>query len=299
MAFAGRFYNKRSRLTDSLAMLPETLTIKYEQLKAILSSYQRVIIAFSGGLDSSFLLFAAVDALGKENTMAAIGVSESLARSEFELACKFAGDLGLPEDRIIKIETRELEDPGYVQNSPDRCFFCKSELFQRLNELAEKARHEIVCDGTNASDIGDHRPGMTAAKEKKVKSPLLEAGLTKEEIRQLAKRFGLVVWDKPQSACLASRIPYGSQVTRDKLKQIEQAEEFLRSLGFRQLRVRHHDTVARIELPREDMQKVLSNGTGDRIVERFREIGFFFTTIDLGGFKSGSMNVMLKGENHD
>ena len=151
----------------------------------------------------------------------------------------------------------------------------------------------------NASDIGDHRPGMTAAKEKKVKSPLLEAGLTKEEIRQLAKSFGLAVWDKPQSACLASRIPYGSQVTADKLKQIEQAEEFLRSLGFRQLQVRHHDTVARIELPREDMQKVLSNGTGDRIIERFREIGFFFTTIDLGGFKSGSMNVMLKGENHD
>jgi len=299
MALAGRLYDKHSRLADSLAMLPETLTIKCEQLKAILSSYRRVIIAFSGGLDSSFLLFAAVEALGKENTMAAIGVSESLARSEYELACKFARELGLPEDRIIKIDTRELEDPGYVQNSPDRCFFCKSELFQRLNELSERSRHEIVCDGANASDIGDHRPGMTAAKERNVKSPLLEAGLTKEEIRRLAKSFGLAIWDKPQSACLASRIPYGSQVTRDKLRQIEQAEEFLRSLGFRQLRVRHHDIVARIELPREDMQKVLSNGTGDRIVERFREIGFFFTTIDLGGFKSGSMNVMLKGENHD
>jgi uncharacterized protein len=280
-------------------MLPETLTAKYEQLKAILSSYHRVIIAFSGGLDSSFLLFAAVEALGKENTIAAIGVSESLAHSEYELACKFAGDLGLSEDRIIKIKTRELEDPRYVQNSPDRCFFCKAELFQKLAELAERSRHEVVCDGANASDIGDHRPGMAAAKEKKVKSPLLEVGLTKEEIRQLAKSFGLAVWDKPQSACLASRIPYGSQVTRDKLKQIEQAEDFLRSLGFRQLRVRHHDAVARIELPREDMQKVLSNGTGDRIIERFREIGFFFTTIDLGGFKSGSMNVMLKGENHD
>jgi pyridinium-3,5-biscarboxylic acid mononucleotide sulfurtransferase len=299
MALASRLYDKSSRLADSLAMLPETLTTKYEQLKAILSSYRRVIIAFSGGLDSSFLLFAAVQVLGKENTMAAIGASESLARSEYELARKFAGELGLPGDRIIKIETKELEDPGYVQNSPDRCFFCKSELFQRLTELAERSRHEVVCDGANASDIGDHRPGMKAAKEKKVKSPLLEAGLTKEEIRQLAKSFGLTVWDKPQSACLASRIPYGSQVTKDKLRQIEEAEEFLRSLGFRQLRVRHHDTVARIELPLEDMQKVLSNGTGDRIVERFREIGFFFTTIDLGGFKSGSMNVMLKGENHD
>lgn len=280
-------------------MLPETLTTKFEQLKAILSSYQRVIVAFSGGLDSSFLLFAAVETLGKENTVAAIGVSESLAHSEYERACKFAGDLGLPENRIIRIATKELEDPAYVQNSPDRCFFCKSELFQRLNELAERSLHEVVCDGANASDIGDHRPGMTAAIEKKVKSPLLEAGLTKDEIRQLAKSLGLAIWDKPQSACLASRIPYGSQVTKDKLKQIEEAEEFLRSLGFRQLRVRHHDTVARIELPREDMQRVLSNGTGDRIVERFREIGFFFTTIDLGGFKSGSMNVMLKGENHE
>jgi pyridinium-3,5-biscarboxylic acid mononucleotide sulfurtransferase len=280
-------------------MLPEILKTKYKQLKTILSSYQRVIVAFSGGLDSSFLLFAAVEALGKENTMAAIGVSESLARSEYDLACKFAGGLGLPDSRIIRIATKELEDPGYVQNSPDRCFFCKSELFERLNELAEGSQHEIVCDGANASDVGDHRPGMTAAKEKKVKSPLLEAGLTKDEIRQLAKSFGLAVWDKPQSACLASRIPYGSQVTKDKLKQIEEAEEFLRSLGFRQLRVRHHDTVARIELPQSDMQRVLSNGTGDRIVERFREIGFFFTTIDLGGFKSGSMNVMLKGENHE
>ncbi|TFH64221.1 MAG: ATP-dependent sacrificial sulfur transferase LarE, partial [Candidatus Zixiibacteriota bacterium] len=217
---------------------------------------------------------------------------------EYELACKFAGGLGLPENRIIRIETKELEDPAYVQNSPDRCFYCKTELFQKLAELALRSRQEVVCDGANASDIGDHRPGMTAAKEKQGKSPLLEAGLTKDEISQLAKNFRLVVWDKPQSACLASRIPYGSQVTRDKLKQIEEAEEFLRSLGFRQLRVRHHDTVARIELPLEDMQKVLSNGTGDRIVERFREIGFFFTTIDLGGFKSGSMNVMLKGENH-
>jgi pyridinium-3,5-biscarboxylic acid mononucleotide sulfurtransferase len=280
-------------------MQPATLTDKYDKLRDILSSCRRVIIAFSGGLDSSFLLFAAVETLGKENTMAAIGVSESLARSEYELACKYAGDLGLPDDCIIKIETRELEDPGYVQNSPDRCFFCKSELFQRLTELAERSQHEVVCDGANASDIGDHRPGLKAAEEKKVKSPLLEAGLTKEEIRLLAKSFGLTVWDKPQSACLASRIPYGSQVTRDKLKQIEQAEEFLRSLGFRQLRVRHHGAVARIELPQEDMQRVLSNGTGDRIVERFREIGFFFTAIDLGGFKSGSMNVMLKGENYD
>lgn len=280
-------------------MLPETLTTKYERLKAELSSYRRVIIAFSGGLDSSFLLFTAVEALGQENTIAAIGVSESLARSEYELACKFAHDLGLPDDHIIRVETKELEDPGYVQNSPDRCFFCKSTLFRRLVELAERSRHEAICDGSNASDLGDHRPGMTAAKEKGVKSPLLEAGLTKEEIRQLAKDFGLEVWDKPQSACLASRIPYGSQVTKDKLKQIEWAEDFLRSLGFRQLRVRHHGAVARIELPQEDMQKVLSNGTGDRIVERFREIGFFFTTIDLGGFKSGSMNVMLKGENHD
>ena len=145
VALAGRLYDKRSRLADPLAMLPETLTTKYEQLKAILSSYQRVIVAFSGGLDSSFLLFVAVETLGKENALAAIGVSESLARSEYELACKFAAELGLPEDRIIKIETRELEDPGYVQNSQDRCFFCKSELFQKLNELAEDSRHEIVC----------------------------------------------------------------------------------------------------------------------------------------------------------
>ncbi len=286
-------------MMDSLATLSDALTTKCEQLKAILSSYQRVIIAFSGGLDSSFLLFAAVETLGKDNVKAAIGISESLPQSELKLARDYAASLGLADDHVVKIETRELEDPDYVRNASDRCYFCKSELFGKLIELAEKSQHEVICDGANASDVGDHRPGMTAARERKVKSPLLEAGLSKDEIRQLARHFGLVVWDKPQSACLASRIPYGSPVTRAKLRQIEEAEDFLHSLGFRQLRVRHHDAVARIELPQEEMRKVLDDGIGDQIVEKFQQIGFLFTTMDLGGFRSGSMNVMLKGETHD
>ncbi len=281
---------------SNLTATHEALKTKYDTLKTILRSYERVVIAFSGGLDSSFLLYAAIETLGATNTIAAIGISESLARSEYESGRQFALGLGLPADHIMEIETAELSDPDYVQNSPNRCFFCKTELFQKLNELAEKSKLMVVCDGANASDIGDFRPGMKAAKEKKVRSPLLEAGLSKDEIRELAKGFGLSIWDKPQSACLASRIPYGSQVTREKLGQIEQAEEYLRSLGFRQLRVRHHDTVARIELPLEDLPRLLGNGIGEKIVERFREIGFLFSTVDLAGFKSGGMNVMLKGE---
>jgi pyridinium-3,5-biscarboxylic acid mononucleotide sulfurtransferase len=284
---------------ESPFIVQNSVNQKYERLKAILSDYRRVVIAFSGGLDSSFLLYAAVEALGKNNVLAAIGVSPSLARSEYEDALTFAAGLGLPPNQIMQIKTEELDDPRYTENSSERCFFCKLDLFERLNELAEKSHREVVCDGANASDIGDHRPGMVAAREKKVKSPLLEAELTKDEIRELAKQFGLRIWDKPAAACLASRIPYGSPVTREKLQQIEQAESYLRSLGFRQLRVRHHGEVARIELPAEDVTTILSNGLGDKIVERFREFGFFFTAIDLGGFKSGSMNVMLKGEDHD
>lgn len=275
-----------------------TLERKYDHLKEILSSYQRVVVALSGGLDSSFLLYAAVDALGAENVVAAIGVSDSLARSEYESARSFAQSVGLPESQIMAIATEELRNPDYVSNSPKRCFYCKTELFQKLNELAERTEAAVVCDGSNASDVGDHRPGITAAREQGVKSPLMEAGLTKDDLRALAKECDLAIWDKPQSACLASRIPYGSRVTSAKLQQIEAAEAYLRSLGFRQLRVRHHDQIARIELPLEDMERVVRDGCREKIVGRLRELGFLFVTLDIAGFQSGSMNIMLKGEDH-
>lgn len=276
--------------------MPGLANAKYQQLQALLQSYQRIIVALSGGLDSSFLLHAAVASVGAGNTLAAIGVSPSLAQSELKYAQAFAHDRGLTEQEIILIPTEEFADANYSANPPNRCYFCKSELFQKLNALAAERQNEIICDGANASDIGDHRPGMKAATENNVRSPLLEVGLNKEEIRELAREFGLPVWDKPQSACLASRIPYGSPVTMEKLHRIEAAEAFLKSLGFRQLRVRHHDQLARIELPLDEMNRIINNGLREQIVVKFRELGFLFTTIDIGGFKSGGMNIMLKGD---
>lgn len=272
---------------------------KYQHLLALLRDCRRVIVALSGGLDSSFLLYAAVQANGVAATLAAIGVSDSLAESERAFAADFARSLGLSAANIITIATREIEDDNYAANPPNRCYFCKSELYTRLNDLAAQREHEVVCDGANASDLGDHRPGMIAARERRVRSPLLEADLTKDEIRALAREFGLSVWDKPQSACLASRIPYGSAVTPEKLRQIDQAESFLRSLGFTQLRVRHHDQIARIELPVADMSRVINNGIREQINRRFREIGFLFVTLDVAGFQSGSMNAMLKGRSDE
>ncbi len=272
---------------------------KYQQLLDLIGSYRRVIVALSGGLDSSFVLYAAVQSLGAANTTAAIGVSPSLAQAEHESAVGFARRMGLDESHILQIQTEEIEDPNYASNPPNRCFFCKSELYQKLNQLAAQRAHEVICDGANASDVGDHRPGMVAARENMVRSPLLEVGLTKPEIRDLAHGFGLEVWDKPASACLASRIPYGSPVTIEKLGQIEAAEKYLRSLGFKELRVRHHDQLARIELPLEEMNRIISNGLREPIIAKFRELGFLFTTLDIGGFKSGSMNIMLKGESDE
>lgn len=272
---------------------------KYQHLLALLRDCRRVIVALSGGLDSSFLLYAAVQANGAAATLAAIGVSDSLAESERTFAVNFARSLGLPDTGIITIATREIEDDNYAANPPNRCYFCKSELYTRLNKLAAEREHEVVCDGANASDIGDHRPGMIAARERRVRSPLLEVGLTKDEIRALARDCGLAVWDKPQSACLASRIPYGSAVTPEKLRRIDQAESFLRSLGFTQLRVRHHDQIARIELPVADMSRVINNGIREQINRRFRELGFLFVTLDVAGFQSGSMNAMLKGRSDE
>lgn len=268
---------------------------KYKNLKRILAGYGKVMVALSGGLDSSFLLYAATESLGVNSVYAAIGISPSLAKAEYQFAEQFCVKLGLPASNILPVKTDEIDDPNYRKNDFNRCFFCKQELFNKLRPLAQSVGVDIICDGTNASDTGDFRPGSDAAKKAGVRSPLLEAGLTKDEIRELAKSFNLEIWDKPQSACLASRIPYNSEVTVEKLYQIEQAEVFLKSLGFRELRVRHHGNLARIELPPDDMRRVIENGLGKTIIDRFREIGFLFTTIDIAGLKSGSMNVMLKG----
>ncbi len=273
----------------------EELLNKYKKLQHILSGFKSVIVAYSGGLDSAFLLYAAVDTLGTDKVSAITADSPSYPRSELEKAKEFANSLGLGErHRIVK--TEELEDPNYASNPVDRCFFCKKELYSRLTESALFGNVDAVLDGFNADDVGDFRPGRKAAEKYSIRSPLFEAGLGKKELRDLAKHLGLEVWDKPQMACLSSRIPYGSPVTREKLERIEKAEEFLRTMGFVQLRVRHHDRLARIELPLEDIKRVYDENLYDKINAEFRKLGFVWVTLDLGGFRSGSMNEVLRKE---
>lgn len=266
---------------------------KKDKLTEILKQLESVVIGFSGGVDSTLLLKVCLDTLGMENVWAVTGNSKSVMPEEFENCKSLADWLGLDNRHFLTIDTKEIEDPNYAANSQDRCYFCKHELFDQLTAIAKKVGAKCVLDGTNASDLGDYRPGMKAGRELKVRAPLAEAGFTKDDIRELAKELELPNWDKPSMPCLASRIPYNSQVTIEKLEQIAAAERYLRELGFKQFRVRHHGKIARIEL--DNMDILLKNGMKQQINDRLKEIGFAYVTVDLGGFKSGSLNIDLKG----
>ena len=266
---------------------------KLDALKAILRSMESVAIAFSGGVDSTFLLKVAVDELGSDRVLGVVAVSESFPARELEDAQQLAREIGA---RIRLIQTDELSDPNFASNPPDRCFHCKTELFNKMLSVAREEGLREVLYGVNADDLDDFRPGIAAARRMGARGPLQEAGLTKSEIRLLSRELGLRTWDKPAYACLASRIPYGRRITKEALSQIDAAESFIRELGFRQVRVRHHDTIARIELPREQMVGFLANGAAERSVARLKELGYRYVTLDLQGYRTGSMNETLGPE---
>ncbi len=262
---------------------------KMGKLKSILKDMGSVLVAFSGGVDSSFLLAAAVRTLG-DKAVAATAQSELYPEEELRQACDFAQKI---EARHIIFESDELGAPNFADNPPDRCYYCKKELFSRLREIAKQEDLSWVVHAAQVDDLSDHRPGFRAANELDVRAPLIEAGLTKEDIRAISKQWGLETWDKPAMACLASRFPYGDRITADKLHQVAAAEQGLRELGFRQFRVRHHGQVARIELPIDQLPNLLEESRRLQIVDDLRALGFAYVTVDLDGYRTGSMNEVL------
>jgi uncharacterized protein len=268
------------------------LAHKRAALDLHLRALGRTLVAYSGGVDSAFLAWAAHQTLG-DNMLAVIADSPSLARNQLADATAFAAEQGIPLEIIA---TDELDRPEYARNDSSRCFHCKDELFTAMEELRARRGFDSISYGVNFDDQGDFRPGQRAAEQHRVAAPLRDAGLTKQEIRELSRAAGLRIWEKPASACLSSRIEYGREVTREALSVVEQGEDAIRALGFRQFRVRHHGDIVRIEIAREELSRALTADMASEFTRIFKALGFKFVTLDLEGFRSGSMNTLLAAE---
>jgi uncharacterized protein len=274
-------------------MIDAGLQQKYDKLKGLLRDLGSVAIGFSGGIDSTLLIRVATEVLG-DNALAVIGRSETYPTREFEEAVQLAQSF---KSRTRIVNTEETDDLKFRENPPDRCYFCKTELFSKLHTIAREEGILHVADGTILDDLGDFRPGMRAKSEQDVRSPLLEAGFTKSDVRALARELGIPTWDKPSFACLSSRFPYGQGITKENLMKIDAAETFLRDHGFRFFRVRHHDDrTARIEIGPQEFSRLIDPSFRENLVSRFKSLGFAYVTLDLQGYRTGSMNEVLTEE---
>ena len=267
-----------------------TLNEKYAAMQAQLRELRRVIVAFSGGVDSTFVLKAAIETLGPENVLAVTGRSASLAFAELDDARRLAETIGAGH---LIIDTDEFQNANYLSNPTNRCYFCKTTLYTQIETIRVDRSFDAIVNGTNADDLSDYRPGLKAADEHHVRSPAAEAGLTKAEIRELSRGWELPTHDKPAAPCLSSRVQYGEAITPEKLRRIEAAEALLKRLGFRECRVRHHDNLARIEVPVSDLERLVREDLSALIDREFKALGYHYVTLDLRGFRSGSMNEVI------